>query len=73
VVRVEQAIIASSRQVFLAADHTKFGRNAMVRLGGMDDIDALFTDAAPPLPLRERIEAADVALFVADQELARAG
>ena len=27
-VRVAQAIIANSRQVYLAADHTKFGRNA---------------------------------------------
>ncbi len=50
-VRVAQAIIASSRQVFLAADHTKFGRNAMVRLGGLDDVDALFTDAMPPAPV----------------------
>ena len=28
-VKIAQAIIAHSRQVFLAADHTKFGRNAM--------------------------------------------
>ena len=67
-VRVAQAIIANSRQVFLAADHTKFGRNAMVRLGGLEDIDALFTDMPPPPPLQERIEAAEVALFVADAE-----
>ena len=43
-VRVAQAIIDNSRQVFLAADHSKFGRNAMVRLGGLEDVDALFTD-----------------------------
>ena len=65
-VRVAQAIIANSRQVFLAADHTKFGRNAMVRLGGIEDVDALFTDMPPPPPLQQRIEAAEVALFVAD-------
>jgi DeoR family glycerol-3-phosphate regulon repressor len=65
-VRVAQAIIANSRQVFLAADHTKFGRNAMVRLGGLEDIDALFTDMAPPPALQQRIEASEVALFVAD-------
>ena len=65
-----QAIIANSRQVFLAADHTKFGRNAMVRLGGLEDVDALFTDMPPPPPLQERIEAAEVALFVAEPELA---
>ena len=35
-VRVAQAIIANSRQVFLAADHTKFGRNALVRLGQLE-------------------------------------
>jgi DeoR family transcriptional regulator, glycerol-3-phosphate regulon repressor len=64
-VRVAQAIIANSRQVFLAADHTKFGRNALVRLGALEDVDALFTDAPPPPTLRERIEAAEVALHVA--------
>ena len=64
-VRVAQAIIANSRQVFLAADHTKFGRNALVRLGAVEDVDALFTDAQPPAALRERIDAAEVALHVA--------
>ena len=67
-VRVAQAIIDNSRQVFLAADHSKFGRNAMVRLGGLEDVDALFTDAPPPPELRQRIEASEVALFVADAE-----
>jgi len=68
-VRVAQAIIASSRQVFLAADHTKFGRNALVRLGGIEEIDALFTDAAPPEPLRQRLEVGEVALHVAGAEV----
>ena len=47
-VRVARAIIANSRKVFMAADYTKFGRNAMVRLGTIGDIDALFTDRQPP-------------------------
>ncbi len=64
-VRVAQAIIASSRQVWLATDRTKFGRNALVRLGGIEEVDALFTDAPPPEPLLRRLEAADVALHVA--------
>ena len=67
-VRVAQAIVANSRHVYLCADHTKFGRNALVRLGGLEDIDSLFTDAAPPPALQQRVEAADVALFVADPE-----
>ncbi len=67
-VRVAQAIIASSRQVLLAADHTKFGRNALVRLGDVEEVDALFTDAAPPEALRGRLEAGEVALHVAPPE-----
>jgi DeoR family glycerol-3-phosphate regulon repressor len=47
-VRVAQAIIANSRKVFLAADHTKFGRNAMSRLGHLSQVDVLFTDKRPP-------------------------
>lgn len=46
-VRVARAIIANSRRVFLCADTSKFGRRAMVRLGGLDEIDTLFTDRVP--------------------------
>ena len=46
-VRVAQTIIANSRQVLLAADHTKFGRNAMVRLGSITQADHFFTDRRP--------------------------
>ena len=48
-VRVSQAIIANARQVILAADSSKFGRNAMVRLGPISLIDCLVTDQ-PPVP-----------------------
>ena len=57
-VRVAQAIIEQSRQVYLAADHSKFGRSAMVRLGSMAQIDALFTDRAPPASMRAMLAAA---------------
>ena len=69
-VRVAQAIIANSRQVFLAADHTKFGRNAMVRLGGLEDVDALFTERCRRRPCWSGSQAAEVALLVAEAELA---
>jgi DeoR family glycerol-3-phosphate regulon repressor len=64
-VRAARAIIDNSRQVFLAADYTKFGRNAMVRLGNIAEIDALFTDQPPPSALVEVLANADVQLFVA--------
>ncbi len=47
-VRVSQAIIDNARQVLLAADSSKFGRNAVVRLGSIALIDHLYTDAPPP-------------------------
>ena len=48
-VRVSQAIIANARQTILAADSSKVGRNAMVRLGPITLIDCLVTDQ-PPVP-----------------------
>ncbi|TLX57086.1 DeoR family transcriptional regulator [Stutzerimonas nosocomialis] len=47
-VRVSQAIIANARRIFLAADSSKFGRSAMTRLGSLEQIDCLFTEARPP-------------------------
>jgi len=46
-VRVSQAIIDNARQVFLAVDSSKFGRNAVVRLGSIALVDRVFTDNAP--------------------------
>ncbi len=64
-VRAARAIIDNSRKVFLAADHTKFGRNAMVRLGSIGEIDALFTDRMPAEPVTEALGASEVELHVA--------
>ncbi|PKG40477.1 DeoR/GlpR family transcriptional regulator [Psychromonas sp. Urea-02u-13] len=47
-VRVKKAIIENSRSVYLAVDHTKFGRNAMVKLGNIAELDMLITDLPPP-------------------------
>lgn len=65
-VRAARAIIDNSRKVFLAADHTKFGRNAMVRLGSISEVDALFTDRQPPSSLVDELQLSEVQLFAAD-------
>ena len=44
-VKVARTIIEHSREVWLAADHSKFNRPAMVELARLDQIDTLFTDA----------------------------
>ena len=65
-VRVAQTIVENSRRVYLAADHTKFGRNAMVRLGSMRQVHDLFTDRPPPPAMREMLKACEVTVHVAD-------
>ncbi len=68
-VRVAQAIIENSRQVFLAADHTKFERCAMVRLGSITQVNALFTDQQPPEHIVEILREGGVAVHTAGEEL----
>ena len=64
-VRVAQAIIRNARRVLLAADHSKFGRPASVRLGGIADVSALYTDAAVPEGVAALMATAGVELHVA--------
>lgn len=63
-VRVAQAIIHNSRQVFLGADHSKFQRHPMVRQGNLAQLDALFTDRTPPVRILDILSDHDVALHV---------
>ncbi len=64
-VRVVQAIMANSRRVWLAADHSKFGRNAMVRLGHLQDLDAVFTEREPPETWLKLLQESDTRLEIA--------
>lgn len=64
-VRVAQAIIENSRQVFLVADHSKFDRCAMVRLGSLAQVDALFTDQSPPEHIAAILAETNVTLHIA--------
>jgi DeoR family transcriptional regulator, glycerol-3-phosphate regulon repressor len=66
-VKVAQTIIAHSREVWLAADHNKFNRPAMVELATLEQIDRLFTDQQPPDPFPALLEEAGVILNVANR------
>lgn len=59
-VKVAQAIIAHAREVWLAADTSKFNRPAMVELATLSQIDRLFTDAPPPDPFPALLTQAQV-------------
>ena len=59
-VKVTGAIMEQSREVLLVADHSKFGRNALVRLGHLSDVDILFTDKTPPASMTDVITSTGV-------------
>jgi DeoR family glycerol-3-phosphate regulon repressor len=59
-VKVARAIIDHSREVWVAADHSKFNRPAMVELARFDQIDTLFTDQPPPPPFPALLAEASV-------------
>jgi DeoR family transcriptional regulator, glycerol-3-phosphate regulon repressor len=64
-VKVAQALIEHSRQVWLAADHSKFNRPAMVELARLEQVDRLFTDAPPPAPFDTLLQDAGIDVVVA--------
>ncbi|MFN3438878.1 MAG: DeoR/GlpR family DNA-binding transcription regulator [Acidovorax sp.] len=64
-VKVAQTIIAQAREVWLAADQSKFNRPAMVQLATLAQIDRLFTDAPPPEPFPALLQDAEVICTVA--------
>jgi len=67
-VRVAKAIIKNSRKTYLIADNSKFGRNAMVRLGDISEIDAIFTDSEPPKEFRSVLVEAGVKLHISSHQ-----
>jgi DeoR family glycerol-3-phosphate regulon repressor len=64
-VTVARAILDQSREVWLAADHSKFNRPAMVELARLDHLDRLYTDETPPEPFPQLLNAAGVRCVVA--------
>lgn len=67
-VKVARTIIEQSREVWLAADRSKFNRPAMVELAKLDDVDVLFTDEPPPPPFDALLTQGDVECVVAGRE-----
>jgi len=65
-VKVAQTIIEHSREVWLAADCSKFNRPAMVEVARLDQVDMLYTDALPPSPFPALMAEAGVTCCVAD-------
>ncbi|WP_432468543.1 DeoR/GlpR family transcriptional regulator [Agarivorans sp. Z349TD_8] len=62
--RVTQAIIACSRKVILAADHSKFGRNAMINIGNISQVDQFYSDRAVPQAIADILKRAQIPLVL---------
>ena len=60
-----RALIGAAERVIVVADHTKFGKRALVRACEIGAIDMLITDAPPPPALAEKLDQAGVVVEVA--------
>ena len=65
-VKVAQTIMAHAREVWLAADHSKFNRPAMVQVATLGQVDRFFTDAPAPEPFPALLREAGIDLTVAE-------
>lgn len=63
-VKVTEAGIRGSTQVWVVADASKFERRAMVEVTQVSKINALFTNSPPPAPMLAMLEEAGVAIQV---------
>lgn len=66
-VKVARTIMEHSREVWLAADASKFNRQAMVELAPLSSIDRLFTDERLQAPFDTMLDESGVKCVVADQ------
>jgi DeoR family glycerol-3-phosphate regulon repressor len=64
-VKVTQTIINHAREVWVAADASKFNRPAMVEVGHLSQIDRFYTDTDPPHQFELLLKEAAVQLHVA--------
>jgi DeoR family glycerol-3-phosphate regulon repressor len=61
-----QAVMRRANSIVVAADCSKFGRHAPVRVCGFADIDVLVCDRPPPDAFIERLKSAEVTLKIAE-------
>jgi|TARA_B110000977_G_scaffold115659_1_gene149439 DeoR family glycerol-3-phosphate regulon repressor len=64
-VRVAQSIIKNSSKVILSADHSKFDRTALARLGHISQAHHLYTDQTPNPRTMDILTTHDVQLHIA--------
>ena len=64
-VSVARTIIAHSRRIFLACDNSKFGRPAMVKVGHVSQLEAVFSNGPLPAYWQNMVKETGVNLYLA--------
>jgi DeoR/GlpR family transcriptional regulator of sugar metabolism len=67
-VETERQMMACGQDVMIVADHTKFGRQALARLCGLDAVGQLVVDPGLPDEYRAIVEAAGVRIHLTSVE-----
>lgn len=62
---IQHAMINASQRVIFCLDHTKFGRQSVLPLCGLDSADTIVTDSAAPANLVEALRARALEVIVA--------
>ena len=71
-VQSERKMMEQAQEVVLLVDSTKFGQQALARLGDLSEVDTVVTDAAIASEHRKTIQSAGCQLIVAPARLATA-
>ncbi|TPP05972.1 DeoR/GlpR family DNA-binding transcription regulator [Rhizobium glycinendophyticum] len=60
-----RTVLTRGRRRLVVTDHSKFGRQGLVRVCGFEAVDEVVTDREPPLEIGEQIKSAGSSLVVA--------
>jgi DeoR/GlpR family transcriptional regulator of sugar metabolism len=66
---IQRAMIHAARKVIFCIDHTKFGRQSVSSLCGLDCVDAIVTDQAAPAELVAELRRREVQVIVAGEAI----
>ena len=61
-----RAVVARGKRAIVVTDHSKFGRQGLVRVCAFDALTDLFTDTAPPRDISAALKKASVAVTLAE-------
>ena len=65
---IQLAMIRAAHKVIFCLDHTKFGRQSVLTLCGLDNVDTIVTDDQAPADLVVQLRANEIEVVIAPTE-----